>query len=457
MLVTCVNEDIPIREWYSLFSDKIETFDYATWSNKKGFQLLSSKHMYERRPSLKGITLRVTYVKDEVYEGNKTLPGFFRELLNITSQFANFTIQLQEPQDVYGIYNNMTGQWNGLIGQLVNNKSDVGLGFITITTKRLDDVDFAIPLQSLRCCYFVKKLDQVLPKSIYYKSFGKRASYVLTSIYFLAPFVITCMLYKHREARFYKRDPWRVVKTLHENFILVWGILCKMPLTKMTKISSLRLAYLSLYILSLLLSSIYSANLTSSLTNFKSDLPFYSVKDFIQDGTYKLMAVDGTSLLEQIEDTKDENFNKLREKNMLLDQKKFPKSTEMALQQLCDDEKLALFDDTYCKHPERAPIPCRIVPFDESYLSSVSIAFVKNSPYVKFFNFWIQKLQSSGILQRIHNRNSRQSGVNGTDGHSVVGISSRAVSMLFQNIDFKAIGCTRKSSITKAMPPSFTR
>lgn len=58
---------------------------------------------------------------------------------------------------------------------------------------------------------------------------------------------------------------------------------------------SLRIAYLSIFLLAVILSAAYSASLTSFLTAGISILPFDSLESFVEDGTYKLSVFRGTA------------------------------------------------------------------------------------------------------------------------------------------------------------------
>ena len=68
--------------------------------------------------------------------------------------------------------------------------------------------------------------------------------------------------------------------------------------TDFSGLSSLRIAYFSLYILSFMLSSVYSAIVITFLKNVKPDLPFYSLDEFIEDGSYKITIIKDSNFAE---------------------------------------------------------------------------------------------------------------------------------------------------------------
>lgn len=79
MLVICLNQDVPIREWYSLYENETKVMDYGTWTRDGGLVLKNHKSLYERRNSLDGITLKVTSMK--VSNIIKTVVAIFFNLI----------------------------------------------------------------------------------------------------------------------------------------------------------------------------------------------------------------------------------------------------------------------------------------------------------------------------------------------------------------------------------------
>lgn len=63
LMVVCMNEDIPIREWYSIYPTTTEVMDLFIWSRHSGLVEINNKTWYEKRNNLRGISLRVTQMK----------------------------------------------------------------------------------------------------------------------------------------------------------------------------------------------------------------------------------------------------------------------------------------------------------------------------------------------------------------------------------------------------------
>lgn len=61
MIVNCEGNN-NLREWYSVFENKTEIFELATWNPENGLNLKTHKDVYQRR-NLQGITLKIVKVK----------------------------------------------------------------------------------------------------------------------------------------------------------------------------------------------------------------------------------------------------------------------------------------------------------------------------------------------------------------------------------------------------------
>ncbi|CAI9740384.1 glutamate receptor ionotropic, kainate 3-like [Octopus vulgaris] len=72
--------------------------------------------------------------------------GFCIDILNEMSSTMNFNYILQEPEDkMFGVYDNATHNWTGVIGMAYNNEVDLGIGPITLTAHRFEYIDFTHP------------------------------------------------------------------------------------------------------------------------------------------------------------------------------------------------------------------------------------------------------------------------------------------------------------------------
>ncbi|XP_014773475.2 glutamate receptor U1 [Octopus bimaculoides] len=100
-------------------------------------------------PGLGNVTLKVGTIVLAPYitRVNGTgWEGFCIDILNEMSSTMNFNYVLQEPEDkMFGVYDNATHNWTGVIGMAYRNEVDLGIGPITLTAHRFEYIDFTHP------------------------------------------------------------------------------------------------------------------------------------------------------------------------------------------------------------------------------------------------------------------------------------------------------------------------
>nr|XP_018914414.1 PREDICTED: glutamate receptor ionotropic, kainate 2-like isoform X1 [Bemisia tabaci] len=82
--------------------------------------------------------------------GNERYQGFCIDLLQKISNMVRFdyTIELV-PDGKYGVFDYETGEWNGIVRQLMDKKADLAVGSMTINYARESVIDFTKPFMNL--------------------------------------------------------------------------------------------------------------------------------------------------------------------------------------------------------------------------------------------------------------------------------------------------------------------
>ncbi|XP_031787256.1 glutamate receptor 4-like [Nasonia vitripennis] len=364
MLVVCKYFDhrpvTNVYEWYSLHPNKTIIDHFAIWKNAT--LIISTKsNLWERRRSFKNITLKVTAVKSNARSNkNKRLHGLMASLLITIAEVANFKIDIQEPEDFYGVQDLTTKKWNGVIGKLANKETDIGLGEFTPTKDRLEVTDFGDPVITSSSKYYIKKPDKhILHWSMYYKALGQTVGYVLISIILILPPIISYVELRRRNMHDSRKISNSYLKIIIDCYFDVFGIFCKMPLNNSS--SLLRI-------------------LTSYLAVFIPYLPFNTMEEFLNDGRYKLAIIKNTNYLELLRDM-DEKAS-----GILLDENDLPTYISQGIEMVCAG-KIVLFMDHYSVTNNQTNPPCELMAFAQSSQVSMALAFTKNSPYVDYFNY----------------------------------------------------------------------
>ncbi|XP_054161191.1 glutamate receptor ionotropic, kainate glr-3-like [Oppia nitens] len=116
---------------------------------------------------LRGVTLSnwpyVDRYRDK--DGQIAYDGFAIEVIDRISKSAGFDYDLYEvPDGKYGVYDNETGRFDGLIGELVANRADFAVADLTINDERRAFVNFTEPFMttSLAAIVHRKHADHIL-------------------------------------------------------------------------------------------------------------------------------------------------------------------------------------------------------------------------------------------------------------------------------------------------------
>uniref|UniRef100_H3DJN3 Glutamate receptor n=1 Tax=Tetraodon nigroviridis TaxID=99883 RepID=H3DJN3_TETNG len=120
----------------------------ATWDPLHGLNGTLTDRKLEN--NMRGVVLRVVTVLEEpfvmvsenVLGKPKKYQGYSIDVLDALSNYLGFKYEIYvAPDHKYGSLQ-PDGQWNGLIGELVSKRADVGLSALTITPERESVVDF---------------------------------------------------------------------------------------------------------------------------------------------------------------------------------------------------------------------------------------------------------------------------------------------------------------------------
>ena len=142
-------EIISLKEIYAVNgNNKVQTI--GTWREDKALTVPTTS-MWERRTDLEGMVIRVATNSfprlhelhyDESGESIIGGSGFFLEPLNILAKELNFTLLLTPSNDGQWGALNENGTWNGLIGMLVNEETDIAIAGFAVTEARRKVVTF---------------------------------------------------------------------------------------------------------------------------------------------------------------------------------------------------------------------------------------------------------------------------------------------------------------------------
>ncbi|OXU29699.1 hypothetical protein TSAR_006447 [Trichomalopsis sarcophagae] len=400
MLAKCYNNPL-LKEWYSMDEKKIEVSEYGMWSIQKGVTKLSEKNFYERRSNFKGISLKVSTVKEvaPIPDWNGSLNSFFGMVFKELSSTMNFKMEFISEEDYYGTWNETEDRWTGVIGRLEAREIDIGIGEFTMSQQRADVVDYTVPLMLSHSDLYIKRPNMSnVDWSAYVKAFHTNIWGLIVVILVITPILlaIMCRISKGSDvSRCY----------LLEEYLAIWSIYCQKSLPDFPASSSLRIAYLSVFLSSLVLFAVYSAYLTSYLTVFTPSIPFNTFGGFVKDGTYKLIILRHSSNHDLFTRSKIPIISKMGK--LLKADEDLPHDIFAALKQVCNERVVLYTNQLFIEKVSRYS-PCVLTSLTQGRLDNVGFVLAKNSPYTEIFNYNLKNLRAFGIVECLKRRYLRK-------------------------------------------------
>ncbi|XP_018048668.1 PREDICTED: uncharacterized protein LOC108687427 [Atta colombica] len=284
MLVLCNNEII-LREWYSIKGETVKIFDLAEWKDDEGFVPLTNLSLYERRKNMEGVVLRAVAIKNFISAIGNQMATTYTKVFEELMSHLNFTMNIVSQKLEYGMRNRQTLIWSGVMGEIVYNRADFAVADMALTSFRICFVDFTLPLIISKINLYFKEPGICGIKWIgYFQIFSSRTWVTIIILITTAPLLLFFMKICRDQSR-------SIVDLISENFICIWGIFCQQALIEFPKSSSLRVAYFTIILTAVLIMAHYSAALICFLTACTHVLPFQTLNEFIDDGTYKLIVI----------------------------------------------------------------------------------------------------------------------------------------------------------------------
>lgn len=263
----------------------------GTWTTKYGVNMTESpiENKKEIEKKLSNSTLRVVTKLELPYVGNKTnldgtveYEGFAIDLLNAIAEELHFNYTITIVKDgQYGGEDPKTGKWNGMVGELIDQKADLAVAGMSITYKREKVIDFTKPFLNLGITILYKRPHKKPPKLFSFLS-------PLTSevwVYIIAAYlVVSFMLYIIARLSPYEwyesgSDELDNQFTVLNSLWFTIGCLMQQGSEVAPRAVSTRIVGGIWWFFTLIVISSYTANLAAFLTIDRLDTTIESVED----------------------------------------------------------------------------------------------------------------------------------------------------------------------------------
>jgi len=272
------------------------------------------------------------------------LQGYAVDLLEELSRLEGFEYDLQLVKDgQYGILNETSGQWTGMIGEVARGEADMAIGAITATKQRHEVVDFLPNFMTLHLDFVVKRSFESNYKYNPYAFFDPfdlsfyRAllvsilclSIVLPALSTLSPYGIRGRFFQSSKAdqsrevdnailaakdysELSKRHR-RIIKErqdaqwnmgINNAMFLLWSALfCKSP-ERIPQSLSAKIIILTWYFASTVIVASYTANVVTSVSLHARDIEYIqSVEDLLLQSTVGYGALENGIVVSQLKES----------------------------------------------------------------------------------------------------------------------------------------------------------
>ncbi|CAC5374411.1 Glutamate receptor ionotropic, kainate 1,Glutamate receptor ionotropic, kainate 2 [Mytilus coruscus] len=333
--------------------------------------------------------------EDKNFTGNfnDQLEGFIVSILDEIAKLLNFKYNISlVPDGKFG--SKKSYGWTGMVNELIQKRADIALAPFQITPGRSEVVDFSKPFMTKGTSVVVRKPERSVSPFQFLLPLSKNVwicifcSFILAALTLFSTSRMNC-----------DRQEKRMDNVL-ESFWYIWGTLLRGNLQVSPRGISSRIISCVWWFFSLIVISIYTANLAAFLTISNAHIPIESASDLADQSIYKYGTVEGSQIEDFFKQTTIPYYEKMwAEMSMSGIVRRVDDGFERAMK-----HKYAfLWDSPTVRH--RTAANCGLMeignPFD---LKGYGIALRKNSHFTESISLALLKLDERGILYRLEGK-----------------------------------------------------
>ena len=272
------------------------------WNKDKGLRIYETD-MWRRRNNLHGSVIRWTAIKYPVLspefvhdeEGNLAGKGFLMDMMYMYARELNFTVVLSESVDKKFGGKTKNGSFNGMVGMLVRNETDIVAAHMVITEQRSEVIEYCKPWK-FSIYSLIAPVDRApqITYLVYMKVW--RDTYLVWGLIMGSVLLFAIIFYTISQL-----GPENFHDSSHSD---VFGLLQSvafsmyfyMQLTYRSSVESTagRLAFISSSMCAYVLFSYWTADLTAGMTTGPRSVPIRNFQDII-DNDYKVITRPSTA------------------------------------------------------------------------------------------------------------------------------------------------------------------
>ncbi|XP_063879172.1 glutamate receptor ionotropic, kainate 2-like isoform X3 [Scylla paramamosain] len=388
------------------------------WGPGSGVNITDRAAFYD--PGTMNVTLLVTTNLDNPFmmmrpgknfTGNQRFYGFCVDLLHEISVHAGFDYILEiSPEGVYGAPNPVTGEWNGIVKQLMSGKADLAIGSMTINYARENVIDFTKPFMNVGIGILFK-----VPTSQQTRLFSFMNPLAIEIwLYVLAAYVLVSItmfiVARFSPYEWYNPHPCSQENDVVENqfslsnsFWFTIGTLMQQGSDLNPKACSTRIVGGIWWFFTLIIISSYTANLAAFLTVERMITPIEGAEDLAAQKEIAYGSLAGGTTTTFFRDSKIETYQKMWR---FMENKKpsvFVQSYDEGVRRVLEGNYAFLMESSMLDYYVQRN--CNLTQIGGLLDSkSYGIATPMGSPWRDKISLAILELQEKGVIQMLYNR-----------------------------------------------------
>ncbi|XP_050416680.2 glutamate receptor ionotropic, kainate 2 [Patella vulgata] len=343
----------------------------------------------------------VQYKNESNYQsGDASVHPFEGLLIDILEQLAKvldfrYNITLV-PDGKFGSLKPPPRGWTGMVRVLKDDKADVALAPFQITPGRSAVVDFTKPFMTKGTTVMVRRPEFKVGHFQFLRPLSK---YVWIAI-FVAFVIVSLVLFGVSRVNTDRQAKY--THNLRASFWYIWGTLLRGSLCGAPKAISSRTISSTWWFFSLIIISIYTANLAAFLTITISSIGINSAADLAQQDILQYGTVDGSQIEYFFNHTKMDHFQKMKAM-MSVQPGWMVRTVKIGFERVMQGGYAFIWDSPTIRHLVASDCSLMEIgtPFD---LKGYGLAVRKNAPYLEKISLAILKLIDEGVVYRLEGK-----------------------------------------------------
>ncbi|XP_050735254.1 glutamate receptor ionotropic, kainate 2-like isoform X1 [Eriocheir sinensis] len=388
------------------------------WGPGAGVNITDRAAFYD--PGTMNVTLLVTtnletphvmLKQGENLTGNNRYEGFCVDMLHDIATMIGFQYKIHlTPSRTYGIQDPVTGEWNGMVRELQENKADLAIGSMTINYARENVIDFTKPFMNVGIGILFK-----VPTSQQTRLFSFMNPLAIEIwLYVLAAYVLVSItmfiVARFSPYEWYNPHPCSQENDVVENqfslsnsFWFTIGTLMQQGSDLNPKACSTRIVGGIWWFFTLIIISSYTANLAAFLTVERMITPIEGAEDLAAQKEIPYGSLAGGTTTTFFRDSKIETYQKMWR---FMENKKpsvFVPSYDEGVRRVLEGNYAFLMESSMLDYYVQRN--CNLTQIGGLLDSkSYGIATPMGSPWRDKISLAILELQEKGVIQMLYNR-----------------------------------------------------